>query len=373
MDDWGGSEELWAKSIPMINNSSITVYKSKINFLHAEFVKLKLAGATFIELEPKLSFSNKATRKLKQLYQRILTNNFTDNHALNKFRASIKDNKPDLVIIAQGINFDGLIYAYECFRLNISYVIIAQKAVDFFWPYHTDRSYMKETLLRAKMNFFVSNHNKQLTEEQFGIRLPNSKIVFNPVKTNVTPLPFPTTSKGYQLACVARLFIIDKGQDILLRIMNKEKWRTRPITISFIGSGLDEEGLKEMAKLLNINNVKFIGYLDNVENVWAEHHALVLPSRSEGLPLSMIEAMSVGRPVIVSNAGGNADIIEDGINGFIAEATERDFELAMDRAWEKREEWKKIGEQASLHISKHIPSSPETVFANYLNDLIDEH
>lgn len=374
MDDWGGSEELWAKSIPMLKKGTrIRLYKNRINRSHPEFIKLIQQQVSLIELEPSLSLPQQFNRKIGQLIKRMTIKDYRQNAGLDRFIDQLKKHPADLVVVAQGINFDGLIYAYQCYLLNIPYVIIAQKAVDFYWPYPTDRDYMKQTLLHAKQCFFVSQHNKTLTEEQFGLRLNNSTVVYNPIKTKVNVLPYPDTAPGYRLACVARLFIIDKAQDILLRIMNKKKWRDRPVQLSFIGTGLDEQGIKEMADLLALDNVEFPGFHEDIESLWCNYHALLLPSRSEGLPLSMIEAMSVGRTVIVSNAGGNAEIINDGINGFIAEATEKDFESAMERAWELRDQWPEIGKKASLYITNHLPISPETDFANQLNYLLDEN
>jgi glycosyltransferase involved in cell wall biosynthesis len=372
IDDWGGSEELWAQAIPFLRNgTSLTLYKARINRSHPEIIKLINQNIELIELDPQLSLKKRVMRKVSRLIQRIGLEEYRDNHSLYKFHHEIKNSIPELVIIAQGINFDGLSYAYQCYLLKIPYVIIAQKAVDFYWPYPTDRDYMRKTLVNANKCYFVSHHNKRLTEEQFGIRLENSEVVFNPIKTKRQVIPFPSIDTGYRLACVARLFIIDKGQDILLRILNTEKWRQRPITVSFIGSGHDEQGIRDLANLLDLQNVEFVGFSDNIEDLWKNYHALILPSRSEGLPLSMIEAMSLGRTVIVSNAGGNAEIINNGINGFIGDATEKDFESAMDKAWEMREEWPEIGKKAYLHIKNHLPASPETEFATSINNLFD--
>lgn len=371
MDDWGGSEELWARSIPMLKEkTTLTVYKAKFNRSNSEVIKLINQNVKLVELDPILSIPQKIKRKVNYYLQKLNLSSFRDNHSLYKFHREMEISRPQLVIIAQGINFDGLSYAYQCYLLKIPYVVIAQKAVDFYWPYYTDRAYMKETLLNALKCYFVSHHNKRLTEEQFGIRLPNSEVVFNPIKTKTHVLPFPQTENGIRLACVARLFIIDKGQDILLRILNKEKWRNRPISVTFIGTGLDEEGIKDMVKLLDIKNVQFIGFHQNIEEIWSDHHALVLPSRSEGLPLSMIEAMSLGRTVIVSTAGGNSEIINHKINGFIGEATEDGFEKIMDDAWEMRDKWHEIGKTACSHIKNHFPDSPEIEFANSINNLL---
>lgn len=371
MDDWGGSEELWARAMPMLKkNTEITIYKARINQAHPEFIKLTYQNIRLVELAPMLSLRQKVMRKINYYIQKVGLQKFRDDHTLYKFHHEIESSGPDLVIIAQGINFDGLNYAYHCHLLKIPYVIIAQKAVDFYWPYPTDRTFMKETLLNAAKCYFVSQHNRKLTEEQFGMRLLNSEVVYNPVKTKPQVLSFPSPVSGFRLACVARLFIIDKGQDILLRILNQEKWRKRTVTVSFVGTGHDESGIKDMANLLGIENIEFIGFQENIEDLWETHHALLLPSRSEGLPLSMVEAMSLGRTVIVSNAGGNAEVIQDGINGFIGEATAADFERAMDRAWEMRDKWHEIGTAACAYIKNHWPQSPETEFAESINKLL---
>ena len=153
--------------------------------------------------------------------------------------------------------------------------------------------------------------------------------------------------------------------------MSEKKWRDRPLKISLIGKGMDEAALKDMVSLLNVTNLEFKGQIDDIESMWSEYHALVLPSRSEGLPLSMVEAMAAGRPVIISNAGGNAELVEEGITGFIGYPNEESFEQAMERAWNKRDQWKQMGEKAARYVSEHVPHSPEKDFANLIIGLFD--
>jgi glycosyltransferase involved in cell wall biosynthesis len=242
--------------------------------------------------------------------------------------------------------------------------------VDFYWPYKDDRGYMLETLLNAKRNCFVSHHNLRLTEEQFGKRFPNGQVIFNPVKLSGNIVPYPTSSDVYKIACLGRLFLLDKGQDLLIRILSSQKWRDRPILVSFIGKGTDEQALKDMAALLNVNNVEFKGHVDDIENMWREYHALILPSRSEGLPLSMVEAMSAGRPVIITNAGGNAELVQEGLSGFIGYANEESFDEAMERAWQRRSDWEQIGINAAKSVSENVPLSPENDFAKLVLSLV---
>ena len=378
IDDWGGSEELWARSIPLLinENCSFTLYKNRINFQHPEIKKLQALGVRFSELDPQRSVVARTVRKAQQITNRITGSHyrnpltFSDLPAV--FHQQLRNYRPDFVIIAQGINFDGLEFAYECRELQIPYAIIAQKGVDFYWPPTRYREEMRKTLQAARRCYFVSKHNQTLTEEQLGLRLENTELVFNPVKLPRTPLPFPSAANGYKLACVARLFIIDKGQDILLRILSKEPWKSRNITVSFIGSGTDELGLKELARLLNVNNVTFPGQLNNISEVWQSHHALLLPSRSEGMALSVLEAMASGRPVIVTNAGGHAEIIQQGSNGFISDATETAFAANMEAAWQQREHWEQIGLQATRYIKEYVPPSPEHNFSLSILKLLNE-
>lgn len=377
LDDWGGSEELWARSLSelMANGlRDVTIYKNKFNESHTEFASLKNKGVKLRTLNPEL----RGVRKIRYQFADILSrvadkiglSNYQWNRPVHLLFTYLKTDRPDLVLISQGINFDGLAFANQCLKLKIPYLIVSHKAVDFFWPAANDRAYFRETLLEAKKCLFVSEHNKKLTEEQFGIRLKNSGIVINPVKTQVSPLPYPDVSNGYRLACVGRLFVIDKGQDILIRVLSSEKWKQRDISVTFIGKGPDEEGLKEMAKLLGVENISFAGFKGSLEEIWSTHHALILPSRSEGLPLTMIEAMSLGRTVIATNAGGNQEIVQHQRTGFISTIDEASLDDIMELAWSKREEWHDMGRLAATHMKNIIPDNPEQEFANLIKELL---
>lgn len=373
-EEWGGSEELWGRSIPPLQSFGfeISVVKYYINREHPEFLQLAKINVDLIDIFPKGPLSSRVIKKSAQIFKKISFKLKLRKDSGEDFSAFIKimnRKKPSLVIISQGINFDGLKLAYQCFLLNIPYVVISQKAVDFYWPHRDDRGFMLKALEQAKKCYFVSHHNHRLTEEQFGKRLTNGQVIFNPVKLSGKLIPFPSTDKIYKLACVGRLFLLDKGQDILIRILSQEKWQRRPIMISFIGKGIDEDALKDMAKLLKVVNVEFLGQVHDIEKMWEDYHALILPSRSEGLPLSMVEAMSAGRPVIISNAGGNTELVEEKVNGFIGDPNEASFDEAMERAWEMRDQWELMGKNAAKYVSANVPKSPEKDFALLIRDI----
>jgi glycosyltransferase involved in cell wall biosynthesis len=117
--------------------------------------------------------------------------------------------------------------------------------------------------------------------------------------------------------------------------------------------------------------VTFGGFSDDMAEVWSRHHGLVLPSRCEGLPLVVVEAMLSGRVPIVTDVGGNREAVDDEVTGFVAAAaTEDALDDAMERAWQRRGEWRAIGAAASLKIRTLVPADPAAVMAAMLHRLV---
>jgi glycosyltransferase involved in cell wall biosynthesis len=371
IDPWGGSEELWSRSIPTLQVAGygITVYKDRIDRQHPRWRQLAETGVRLRELQtPKWQYL------LLKVVRGLQGKRWFGEELLRwKFVRKLRNDRPELVVIAQGINFDGLDYAQDCLAEKIPYVIICQKAVEFFWPQPEQRPGMIKAYRHALKCFFVSRQNLVLTEEQFGLRIENAEVIFNPVERGKGLLPYPAVKGKYRIACIGRLFLLDKGQDILIRLMNRPKWRERPIEVTFIGSGVDREGLEAMTRLLGLGNITFSGQVEKAVEVWKDYHALALPSRSEGLPLVVLEAMMAGRVVITTTAGGSQEVIRDGVTGFIGEAGIESFDQALDRAWQRREEWEAIGKAASEALERLLPAEPpEVFFARTLIKLINE-
>ena len=87
-----------------------------------------------------------------------------------------------------------------------------------------------------------------------------------------------------------------------------------------IGSGELEENLKEWARYLNVdNNVHFLGYRVDIQNLISQIDLVVLSSLWEGLPLTPIEAFSVGKTVVATAVDGTVEIVEDGKSGLLIE------------------------------------------------------
>jgi glycosyltransferase involved in cell wall biosynthesis len=283
---------------------------------------------------------------------------------------------PDLVVLAQGNTFDGM-YSVEM-PLIVHYtgkpfVLVCQKNSEADWPDDFMRARNATHFRRARRVYFVSAHNRDIAEHQLGFRFENAEVVRNPYMVAAAEsLPWPQERDGLvHLACVGRHYVKEKGQDLLLNVLARPKWRERPVRVTFYGSGANAEGLEGLARLLGLDKVRFHGFTTDVTQVWRENHALVLPSRAEGLALAQVEAMICGRVPIVTAAGGAAEILEDGVNGFLASSASEDaLDDAMERAWVRREEWPEIGRRAAQSARQSFPQDPCAAFADKLEALL---
>ena len=354
-EPWGGSEELWAQSARTMAGREylVTATLSFLDRSHPEVQRLIDAGVR-LENYRGVPFLRRFGL-LRGRWEPTLT------------IARLRSEKPELAVISQGENMDGHRKISYCRQAGIPYVLICQKAAEDNCPLDTSRGRLKDGFEHAVRVFFVSEHNRRVTQQILGLRLTNSEVVWNPFKVGYqVQLPWPKPVDGkLRLACVARLWMKDKGQDLLLKVLAMEKWQKRAdqLEIHFYGNGHNAIATAEMADLLGVRNVKFCGFSQNVEEIWRHYHGLILASRHEGLPLALVEAMLCARPAIVTNVGGNAEVVEDGVSGFIAQSpTVESVDDAMERAWNRRQEWERIGATASKLIRKKVPADPSALF-----------
>lgn len=109
---------------------------------------------------------------------------------------------------------------------------------------------------------------------------------------------------------------VRKNHEVVIRALAKiEKANVKYLIVGF---GELEHQLKKLVVELGLNSrVVFAGYRDDVKELLHTVDAYAFPSLQEGLPASLMEAMSVGLPVICSRIRGNVDLIENGKGGFI--------------------------------------------------------
>jgi glycosyltransferase involved in cell wall biosynthesis len=108
-------------------------------------------------------------------------------------------------------------------------------------------------------------------------------------------------------------------------------------TLCMVGDGPDRPAVERRAHELGVmRHTLFLGYQEEVARFYAAVDAVVLPSINEGTPVTAIEALAAGRPVVATRVGGVPDVVRDGEGGFLVppgatgELAERLAELARD-------------------------------------------
>ncbi|HUF01625.1 MAG TPA: glycosyltransferase [Gaiellaceae bacterium] len=90
--------------------------------------------------------------------------------------------------------------------------------------------------------------------------------------------------------------------------------------LCMVGDGPDREGLEQQAHELGIaKHTYFVGYQPDVAGYYRLFDAFVLPSVNEGTPVSAIEALASGTPVVANRVGGVPDVVRDGVDGYLVD------------------------------------------------------
>jgi glycosyltransferase involved in cell wall biosynthesis len=121
------------------------------------------------------------------------------------------------------------------------------------------------------------------------------------------------------------------------------------VRLNVIGTGPSEESLGSLSATLGLQGrVRFLGFKPNVHEYMAHLDALLMPSLHEGLPYTLLEAMSLGLPIIASRVGGLAEVLRDGQTGILVPAGDVSrLALAIEQVVARGEAARALGLEAA--------------------------
>lgn len=161
--------------------------------------------------------------------------------------------------------------------------------------------------------------------------LPNTQLIPNGVDTKRF---YPTTDtslqdvRAYTVVCVSKLRY-EKGVDVLLQAWYLVQQQVPEARLILVGSGPIQSQLTHMAEALGIReSIEFAGLQSDVVAQLHRAGIAILPSRWEGMPNAVLEAMSCGIPCIATRVSGSEDIIQQGVNGLLVEV--EDYEAMAE-------------------------------------------
>jgi colanic acid/amylovoran biosynthesis glycosyltransferase len=133
---------------------------------------------------------------------------------------------------------------------------------------------------------------------------------------DMAPVPVPDTPR---FVCVGRLSE-EKGQMLLLEAVARVAARHIPVELVLVGDGPLRGGLEKLIEKYRLGaHVRITGWISNrqVREEIVRARALVLPSFSEGLPVVIMEAMALRRPVLTTFIAGIPELVHSGENGWL--------------------------------------------------------
>jgi len=162
-------------------------------------------------------------------------------------------------------------------------------------PYLINNIYAKDVIPTGiNLNLFTREYDKYLIRRKYNIK------------------------KGEILFGSTGRIVWQKGFDQLISLLVKYTFSEKQIRILIAGDGSLRNKYMEQVRTQNLEEkVTFIGNLNNIPEFLASLDFYIQPSVTEGFPLSVLEAMASGLPVICSDAGGMKDMIQNGENGIL--------------------------------------------------------
>ena len=333
---WGACEELWVKTAhaALDDGHDVAIVSKRLPEVPAPIAALRARGAAAFWRK-----HDQSRRIDRQIDRRVYP------------LPAVARWRPDVLLVSFGAFYE-IAYREDAERwveaLGVPYVVVVHHNFELRGP--LPEPYVRHRMAgfygRASCAAFVAEGNLRAAVRQIAAPLPTARVVRTQVNLrDWDPAPWPRSSEPIHMACVGRLDVSYKGLDLALEALAAPAWRDRPWRLRLYGGGDDRPYLEDLAGFLGIaDRVDYPGYVADIHAVWSENHLLLMPSRSEGTPASLVEAQICGRPAVVTDVGGNAEWVEEPITGFVADGvTPRSFGAALERAWAARSRWEEMG------------------------------
>ena len=177
----------------------------------------------------------------------------------------------------------------------------------------------------------ISPTVRQSVSDLYGVALDDIPLIYNGVDRQIPCCA--KESDHFEVVHIGR-YEDQKNHDLLVRGFCKFCDNAPDARLTLLGDGPRFDEIKGLIAELGIGDrIVQRGNVDNVMGYLASADLFVLPSRFEGLPISLIEAFIAGVPSVCTAVGGVPDILDDGVNGLICAQDEDDFCAKMSRLY----------------------------------------
>jgi glycosyltransferase involved in cell wall biosynthesis len=186
-------------------------------------------------------------------------------------------------------------------------------------------------------------------------KISPERAVFIP--NGIPPLPPPSgrdvraelgIGAGDQVVTTVGFLRQPKAMDVLIEAAARIAPRFQALKVLIVGEGADRPVYEALIDRLGVHDkVRLLGLRSDVPDLLATSDVAVLSTNSEGSPLSVMEYMDAGLPVVATRVGGIPDLIDDGVEGYLVEPQDpAGLGDAIARVLDDPEEARRMGERA---------------------------
>lgn len=337
------------------------------NILHnlgAEVHIITLNDRVDYDYEGKLFNLGKYKNKNDNFKKRLLR--------FRKFRGYIKQQKFDLIIDNRTRNnsFRELYYHLYLYRNQLLVNVIRSYFIGNYIPLKITWA---KNIIAKKTNYFVGVSQEITDEIKQKHQITNVFTIHNPVEKIDFSTIKKTPPKEKYILFLGRIEDDVKNLSLLLEAYKKSKLTQFNVKLKVLGSGSDEALIDEKIKHLHLTNfVERRAFTPQVADYLYHALYLVLTSKYEGFPRVLIEALSVGTPVVSVNcSSGPAEIIQPEINGLLVENNNVDaLANAMNRMIEDVDLYQKCKLNAKLSVEKFLIENIAAEWKNFIENKV---
>ncbi len=242
-------------------------------------------------------------------------NVFDDIKSYKKLKIIVESVKPDLIHVhSSKASFIGRLVGFSL-KIPVIYTVHG-------WGFGKGRKplisifvYIIELLLSQITEHYINvcKSDLMLGKKSLPINSLRVSLIYN--STNFSILPKIRHNSKINLIMVARN---DYPKDYITLFKSLSTVKVDNVLI--VGSGTDHKEFKKLAAKYskeNYRKIKFMGERSNIEELLEKSTIFVLSTKVEGLPISIIEAMTKGLPIIASSVGGIPELVSHEINGLL--------------------------------------------------------
>lgn len=244
---------------------------------------------------------------------------------------------------------------------------------------HSKPIYEAKGIRRSILNYFykknigipvaISDLIGKEVSEVYKLNLNSIEIVYNPVDIKRFSIESNQRHDDAIIFINIARFVEPKNHLELIQAFKEVNERNRNTRLLLLGDGLLRNRIENKIKELNLeSSVELKGNVPNVEYYLAKSDVFVLPSAYEGLPLTILEAMASGLPIIATSVGGVPDIVNK--NGILTKpGNSEQLVHAMIELAENKELRYKMGEISKIEVQKYdiskVTSKYEKLYKKY--------